>query len=473
MKNDFTELLDLLDEDDDTQDETSVSVTDDADKEWTIVSALDRVVTGARNSGLNKKFWVQYTDEFEFLCKELEMSPKEIVIIGILAEKEDALSWRSFAQYLGLSRLKVMGLAAEVNELKNKEWVRSYKVATWHDTTAGFRLSPGVVEAISNNQKYVPEELGGLSEEVFIDRLARFFATEGSENNWPLEDKLLWLDDFCNLNKQLPLCSTYYNLTEQASKILLLLAVNDYVTYGGTSREGLVITEIKAWVEGIERGWVLNELKDGNQELFEKELLEFGMDDGMVDNGRWKLTLKAREELMASFVPKHMCGKTSKKTTDRNLRSYKNIIEKELFYNPEELGQITRIERSISKEGFTNVKARLSECGFRSGICCLLYGAPGTGKTETVLQLARKTGRDILHVDIAAVRDKYVGESEKNIKMVFERYRNLCRNREDVPILLFNEADAIFGCRFDNLRSSVEKMDNAIQNIILQEMETF
>jgi SpoVK/Ycf46/Vps4 family AAA+-type ATPase len=97
----------------------------------------------------------------------------------------------------------------------------------------------------------------------------------------------------------------------------------------------------------------------------------------------------------------------------------------------------------------------------------------GTGKTETVLQIARKTGRDILQIDIAGMRDKYVGESEKNIKAVFQRYRDICKNSDVIPILFFNEADGIFGKRStsNSINPSVTKMDNAMQNIILQEIE--
>ena len=108
----------------------------------------------------------------------------------------------------------------------------------------------------------------------------------------------------------------------------------------------------------------------------------------------------------------------------------------------------------------------------RKGFACLFYGGPGTGKTETVLQIARQTGRDLMQVDIAGMRDKFVGESEKNIKAVFARYRDLCRNSELPPILFFNEADGIFGKRTSRgVNPTVEKMENAIQNIILQEME--
>lgn len=100
-----------------------------------------------------------------------------------------------------------------------------------------------------------------------------------------------------------------------------------------------------------------------------------------------------------------------------------------------------------------------------------LRGAPGTGKTETVLQLARQTGRDILQVDVSKIKSCWVGESEKNIKNLFDTYRDKVKKSEKAPILLFNEADAIINKRQEGAERAVDKMENSIQNIILQEME--
>ena len=98
-------------------------------------------------------------------------------------------------------------------------------------------------------------------------------------------------------------------------------------------------------------------------------------------------------------------------------------------------------------------------------------GGPGTGKTETVYQIARSCGRDLFIVDVSQVKSCWVGESEKNIKDVFDKYRQAVKAGGEVPILLFNEADAIFGIRAEGAERAVEKMENSIQNIILQEME--
>ena len=113
----------------------------------------------------------------------------------------------------------------------------------------------------------------------------------------------------------------------------------------------------------------------------------------------------------------------------------------------------------------------MKKAGFRCGFTCLFYGAPGTGKTETVLQLARQTGRDILQVDVSKIKSCWVGESEKNIKSLFDSYKDKVKKSEKAPILLFNEADAIIGKRQEGAERAIEKMENSIQNIILQEME--
>ena len=82
-----------------------------------------------------------------------------------------------------------------------------------------------------------------------------------------------------------------------------------------------------------------------------------------------------------------------------------------------------------------------------------------------------KTRRDIMVVDVPQIKSMWVGQSEKNIKALFDRYREQVKKAAVTPILLFNEADAIIGIRKQGAQSAVDKMENSIQNIILQEME--
>ena len=181
---------------------------------------------------------------------------------------------------------------------------------------------------------------------------------------------------------------------------------------------------------------------------------------------RFKLTAKAKEQLLEEIEIKEQ--QTSNK---KWLIPHKDITLKQLYYNEREKSQIEQLSSFLNKENFVAVQENLGKNGMRKGFASIFYGAPGTGKTETVYQIAHATGRDIMMVDISDTKSCWFGESEKKIKEVFEKYRTLVKTSEIAPILLFNEADAVIGKRKDSTGGSVAQTENAIQNIILQEME--
>lgn len=148
------------------------------------------------------------------------------------------------------------------------------------------------------------------------------------------------------------------------------------------------------------------------------------------------------------------------------------IVERKLFFADDLQRQLELLQTSLEEEHYVKLRKRLEEKGMQRGIAALLYGQPGTGKTESVMQMARATGRAIYHVDISATKSCWFGESEKLIKDVFKKYEDLCDNSEICPILLFNEADGIFSKRKDSDSSNVAQTENTIQNIILEEMES-
>lgn len=148
-----------------------------------------------------------------------------------------------------------------------------------------------------------------------------------------------------------------------------------------------------------------------------------------------------------------------------------DIKEKQLFFAPEEDVHLKMVGDALMEDNYSALVKRLEDKGLSKGIAVLLYGAPGTGKTESVMQWARQTGRDIVHVDISASKSMWYGESEKIIKEIFSRYKRQCQRSALKPILLFNEADAIFSSRKTGNNNSIDQTENAIQNIILEEME--
>jgi hypothetical protein len=148
-----------------------------------------------------------------------------------------------------------------------------------------------------------------------------------------------------------------------------------------------------------------------------------------------------------------------------------SIKKANLYFNPQTQKSIDEI-LSLTSDSFSEVMNRFEENGINPGLSMLYYGMPGTGKTELVKQIAKLNNRMLLLVDVSSVKSKWVGESEKNIKRVFNEYRQAVKFYEEIPILFFNECDALISKRND-VQTSVDQMNNTMQNILLQELEDF
>jgi ATP-dependent 26S proteasome regulatory subunit len=159
---------------------------------------------------------------------------------------------------------------------------------------------------------------------------------------------------------------------------------------------------------------------------------------------------------------------------EKDIKLSASIKRKHLYYNPREFRQILELTAILRQESFKKVQKHLSGNDMRKGFCCLFYGPPGTGKTESSYQIALETGRNIMAIDISDIQSMYPGESQKNIRSIFEKYRFLSEKSKEIPILLLNEADAIISKRtLIGHNPALEKDDNAMQNVLLQEMEDF
>ncbi|QIR76165.1 ATP-binding protein [Sulfurospirillum diekertiae] len=133
---------------------------------------------------------------------------------------------------------------------------------------------------------------------------------------------------------------------------------------------------------------------------------------------------------------------------------------------------------NLLKQIDKNVVKLLREWGIkerRSGIDAkiILYGPPGTGKTMTALSLAKSMKKRVLSFDCSKILSKYVGESEKNVRSIFDTYKELCKKTKSEPLLLLNEADQFLSARSTDSGASADKMHNQMQNIFLEQIERF
>lgn len=162
------------------------------------------------------------------------------------------------------------------------------------------------------------------------------------------------------------------------------------------------------------------ELSGGINILQKLKLIEYNNDNGFADRESFRMTRQAKEMLF----PELNISSTHLESFRKSLIRHEEIVRKQLHYDREVAAQVSDLERLLEDAHYREICNRLKEKGHRTGFTCLFYGAPGTGKTESVLQLARQTGRDIMQVNVQEIKSMWVGESEKNIKALFDRYRS-------------------------------------------------
>lgn len=215
---------------------------------------------------------------------------------------------------------------------------------------------------------------------------------------------------------------------------------------------------------------VSKSIVDETHPLFRKDLVQFET-KGSIQDSTISLTDKAYSLLFGAEGNSFQTRKT-----DRNIVLSANIKEKELFYSKDNETELARLFHAVEAENFDKIQNRLSEKGLSAGVCVLFYGEPGTGKTESVYQMAKKSARDIFRVDISSMKSEWHGEAEQKTKKLFDTYNRMCENARKegdlIPILLFNEADGVFSVR-SAVHGAADRSDNAVQNIILDELERF
>lgn len=124
------------------------------------------------------------------------------------------------------------------------------------------------------------------------------------------------------------------------------------------------------------------------------------------------------------------------------------------------------VARCRLREQFPRTLGPSIQCRYRPSVRALFVGQSGTGKTVAVAWIATRLGLPLFRVDLSAVTSKYIGETEKNLSQL------LARAEQNEVLLLFDEADALFGKRTE-IQDANDRFANAQTNYLLQRMESY
>ncbi|ECK8279175.1 ATP-binding protein [Campylobacter coli] len=153
------------------------------------------------------------------------------------------------------------------------------------------------------------------------------------------------------------------------------------------------------------------------------------------------------------------------------------LIEPSIDINDIIMPQNTKeLLENILKQQDKKVLERLNSWGIKSNknieAKIIFYGPAGTGKTMSALAMAKSMKKSVLSFDCSKILSKWVGESEQNVRKIFDTYKNIVQTCKQSPILLLNEADQFLSTRVDGSSGS-DKMHNQMQNIFLEQIERF
>ena len=436
---------------------------------YTLASTLDFIVSEVEMMGMDT-FIETDCEECRYVCDTLQITPAQAVLLAMILEKsgDDMASTNDLVSSLSISKIRFLGFKKEIDELAKKRLVVARQR---RNSSTGYRVSQSVVRAIQNNSAIEPERLDGLSTRTIFNRLHNIFADIANCVNSSTIGIQEIIDIMNNnpennfVKKSIELGLNNLGTTEET--LIIFYMLHRIISFNDNE---FTIDEFNRLFDdpfGFDKE-IFDSMRCGESTLQEKGLIEFQCEDGLENKEAFQVPQRIQNELFTDIMTK---GSRSIANIPKDeLIPHSDIKVRKMYYNELEGEQVKTLTELLEAEKFAQIQNRLKEKGHRPGLCALFYGPAGTGKTESVMQIAKATGRDIFMVDMSKLKSKWIGDSEKNIKALFDTYRNIVKESPIAPIMLFNEADAIFGRRIKE-ESSTDKMNNAIQNLILQEME--
>ena len=438
----------------------------DDGEELTLLTAINSIVTLAEDSALSNSFFEKADRFITYFSERQDITKIQAVLLALFIESSAAGNKSDFsdvARYLDCNNVQVLQYKGEVDELVRKGMLRMIKNNM--NRSYDFAITQGFMENLAKNEPYQRKSYKnatGIQFFQYFYDITHLRHEDELSSELMLEEIGRLMDD----NPDLSYVKALRGIGMSAASEAVVTHMCRHLVLCGTVN--IPMSHLVFLFDEQHLKYDFDRaMSDGRHYLVRNGWVENAFSEGFREKDEYQLTTKSREILLQEFEIKQTdCNKGC------DVIQSDGIAEKELFFNNEVKHQLDGLAELLDESHYLSICDRLKGKGHRQGFACLFYGAPGTGKTESVLQLAKKTGRDIMQVNISQVKSMWVGESEKNIKAIFDRYRAVAKNSKRVPILLFNEADAVIGKRKEGAERSVDKMENSIQNIILQEMES-
>ncbi|CAA6827404.1 MAG: Cell division protein FtsH (EC [uncultured Sulfurovum sp.] len=430
----------------------------------------------------------------QYICRRYVKGIEETAVLDILQDNFEYESY-DYLNYLSvIKKLMDMGWIVQISfgQVKVQEVSQLEILNTSVAPTMSLLglLEEGSLEISLPDIKPYTDHLEYLQDQFDVIELVHKMATskqgflENSLSEGRLKSKLLLLSgrivERLKITKEPIMVEEFFKkhaFNEKEQRIFLALLKEEYSGGEGQFRDMNTLIEIIS-VDEYDKIRNRSLLEDGSK-LINKNIIDYEEILNMF--GGISRSFYLQEDILQKMIHPN---KNKKVTT---LKLDKLVEEQELFEYLEPTTDLSdvvlhpktrKVLNTLIKQVDKGVYEKLKAWGIkekRKGIDAriILYGHPGTGKTMTAVSLAKTLKRPILSFDCSKILSMYVGESEKNVRKIFDDFKLLSKKAKADPILLLNEADQFLSSRTQGTGSSADKMHNQMQNIFLEQIEQF
>lgn len=437
-----------------------------------IIRHIERVANNAKHSKLipSKIKLIDYS--LNKVAQFLECSTNQALmfcIVMAICFKKSTVGINHIADFLKCSPLTVARYIPEIEALEEKRLIRREREGRRRRAMLNeinFYITREVMESIYNDK--MPSE-SEKKELTMIDLLIEInlLMDDRDQEKLTYEEMTEDIHSLLEQSKHLDFVKRLIGQALNTIEQTLILHIC-FETMNGNGEVELDTACDKIYGDTNLKYMVKRGLVKRNFQIAKRKLVK--LEDGFLRSER---NILLTDKGLEIFFGEDMDVVVRKEENNSQIIPPESILKKTLFFNAQENDRLAFLETTLMEANYMKVCKRLKNSHMRTGFTVLFYGAPGTGKTESVYQLARKTGRGIIRVNLSETKNMWYGESEKRVKEIFDSYRKIRKNTKLTPLLLLNEADGLLGKRRELGRSGVDQTENAIQNILLQELEDF
>ena len=439
----------------------------DTESEINLLNRLESISSAAAFCELNLMSLGDAGNDIEKISAFLGINAMQSLLFSCLAELsfQKTVTLDLLAKHLKCTALKLITYMNELEALEKKGYIqRSFKKRgrkpSYNDI--GFTVPQNVIEALRKGDDSLLVTSSRLDLPSFLKQVSSL-VDERQESSLPTAQVFSETEFLISSNKEVPFVSYIDSKLHLIESKCAVFAMS-YVRLKGQPSVNIDYFSNALFDDLGEQLEFAQQVASGCHELVKSNVLKLVTSEftGETNAALSEFALKELyRDYPALLIPENK---------NSGLIPSKSLKQKKLCFNKEVGEQIKSIEEVMNRKRFRFYRKELSRNGLSSGITAIFHGPPGTGKTEAVYQIALKTGRDIMIVDLSETKSKWFGESEKQVKKIFDDYNAVLKSSDVEPILFINEADGLFTRRIDmnsGRNTSSDQAVNTMQNIIL------